>query len=60
MVFIALSFHLTDVLLCYLILTLQTVFLFILQIEDKETLNNLDTSSSDFTILQVNCMSQEF
>ena len=28
-------------------------------IEDKETINNLDTSSSDFTILQVNChMSQ--
>ncbi|XP_077835499.1 scaffold attachment factor B1 isoform X36 [Macaca mulatta] len=24
-------------------------------IEDKETINNLDTSSSDFTILQVNC-----
>ncbi|XP_077835498.1 scaffold attachment factor B1 isoform X35 [Macaca mulatta] len=29
-------------------------------IEDKETINNLDTSSSDFTILQVNCLTLSF
>ena len=30
-----------------------------LQIDDKDTVNNVDTSSSDFTMLQVNChMSQ--
>lgn len=25
------------------------------QVDDKEAMNNVDTSSSDFTILQVNC-----
>ncbi|XP_077835494.1 scaffold attachment factor B1 isoform X31 [Macaca mulatta] len=29
-------------------------------VEDKETINNLDTSSSDFTILQVNCLTLSF
>lgn len=33
---------------------------FVLQVEDKESINNLDTLSPDFTVLQVNCMSQWF